>query len=55
MKLGENPKTAISPMWKKHENPLSNNNDAQSITNGFLVQQDTQIGALHMHCAKCAP
>ena len=28
--LGEN---AISPMWKKHQNLLSNNNDAQSITN----------------------
>ena len=36
MKLGEN---AISPMWKKHQNLLSNNNDAQSITKyGFLVQ-----------------
>ena len=29
---------AISPMWKKHQNLLSNNNDAQSITKyGFLV------------------
>ena len=44
MKLGEN---AISPMWKKHENLLSNNNDAQSITKyGFLVRPHTQIVAL---------
>ena len=49
VKLGEN---AISPMWKKHQNLLSNNNDAQSITKyRFLVRPHTQIVALHAHCA----
>ena len=46
-KLGEN---AISPVWKKHQNLLSNNNDAQSITKyGFLVRPRAQIVALHAH------
>ena len=45
VKLGEN---AISPMWKNHQNLLSNNNDAQGITKyGFLVWPHAQIGALH--------
>ena len=48
VKLGEN---AISPMWKKHQNLLSNNNDAQSITKyGFLVQPHTHIVTLRAHC-----
>ena len=49
VKLGEN---AISPMWKKHQNLLSNNNDAQSITKyGVLVRPHAQIVALRTHCA----
>ena len=49
VKRGEN---AISPMWKKHQNLPSNNNDAQSITKyGSLVWLDAQIVALRMHCA----
>ena len=49
MKLGEN---AVSPTWKKHQNLLSNNNDAQSITKyGFLVRPHTPIVALRAHCA----
>ena len=46
VKLGENPKMP-SPMWKKHQNLLSNNNHAQSITKyGSLVRPNTQIVAL---------
>ena len=49
VKLGEN---AIPPIWKKHQNLVSNNNDAQSITKyGFLVQPHAQIVALRAHCA----
>ena len=50
VKLGEN---AIFPMWKKHQNPPSNNNDSQSIAKyGFLVRPDAQVAhALHVHCA----
>ena len=55
MRLGENPKNAISSMWKKHQNLLSNNNDAPGITKyGSLVRPHTQIVALRLHCAKCA-
>ena len=44
------------PMWKKHQNLLSNNNDAPSITkHGSLVRPHAQIVALRAHCAKCAP
>ena len=51
--LGEN---AISPMWKKHQNRLSNNNDAHSITKyGSLVPPGTQNSptahALHLRPA----
>ena len=47
VKLGEN---AMYPMWKKHQNLLSNNNDAQSITKyGFLVEPHAQIVALRAH------
>ena len=36
--------------WKKHQNLLSNNNDAQSITKyGFLVRPNAQVVALHAH------
>ena len=53
MKLDEN---AISPMWKKHQNLLSNNNDAHSITKyGFLVQPYAQIVAMRAHCASAPP
>ena len=34
VKLGEN---ALSPMWKKHQNLLSNKNDAQSIHGGGVA------------------
>ena len=41
-------------MWKKHQNLLSNNNDAPSITKyGSLVRPNAQIVALSAHCAKC--
>ena len=44
VKLCEN---ATSPVWKKHQNLPSNNNDAQGITKyGFLVRLDAQIVAL---------
>ena len=43
VQLGEN---AISPVWKKHRNLLSNNHNAPGITKyGFLVRLDTQIVA----------
>ena len=43
---------AISPLWKKPQNLLSNNNDAQSTTKErFLLQPHTQIVALRTHCA----
>ena len=43
-------------LWKKHQNLLSNNDDAQSITEyGFLVQLDNQVVALCAHCAKSPP
>ena len=46
-------KNTISPMWKKHQNLLSNNIDAPSITKyGSLVRLDTQIVALRAHCAR---
>ena len=46
---------ATSPMWKKHQNLLSNNNDAQSTTKyGFLVRPHTKIVALHTHSARNA-
>ena len=46
VKLGEN---AIFPMWKKHQNQLSNNNDAQSITKyGFVIRPNAQIVALRL-------
>ena len=49
VKLGEN---ARSPMWKKHQTLLSNNNDGQSITKyGFLVQPHTQIVTLPLPMA----
>ena len=49
VKLGE---YAISPMWKKHQNLLSNNNDAENVTKyGFLVRPHAQIVALRVHCA----
>ena len=44
-----------SPMWKKHQNLLSNNNDAPSITkNGSLVRPHAQIVALRLHCTRTA-
>ena len=47
VKLGENPKNATSPMWKKHQNLISNNNDAHNITKyGFLVRLDAEVVAL---------
>ena len=50
MRLGEN---AISSMWKKHQDVLSNNNDAQSIIKyGFLVRPQAQIVALRAHGAQ---
>ena len=53
MKLGEN---AISPMWKKHQNLPSNNNDAHNITKcGFLVPPHAQIVALRVHCIEGPP
>ena len=53
MQMGEN---AISPMWKKHQNLLSNNNDAPSITKcGFLVRPDAQIVAPRTHCVEGPP
>ena len=49
VQLGEN---AISPMCKKHQNLLSNNNDALRITNyGFLVQPDANIVGLRANFA----
>ena len=49
-------KNAISPIWKKHQNLLSNNNDAQSITkNGFLVRPHTHKVGLRVHCASSPP
>ena len=43
VKLDENAMSPISPMWKKHQNLLSNYNDAQSITTyGFLIGPDAQ-------------
>ena len=36
MKLGENQKNAISPMSKKYQNLLSNNNDAPLVSQGEL-------------------
>ena len=49
VKLGEN---AISPMWKKHQNLPSNNNDAHNIRKyGFLVRPHPKIAALLPHCA----
>ena len=43
VKLGE--------MWKKHQIMLSNNDDAQSITQyGFLVWPHAQLVALRAHC-----
>ena len=56
--MGEKTKNAISPMWKEHQNqnPLSNNNDAPSVTKyGSLVQSDAQIVAVYARCPKCAP
>ena len=44
VKLGEN---AVSLMWKNHQNLLSNNNDAQTMTKyGFLGEPHAQIVAL---------
>ena len=52
VKLGEN---AISTMWKKDQNLLSNNNDAQSIIKyGFLVWPHAQRIALRVHCVRTA-
>ena len=52
---GGKSKNAISPMWKKHQNPHSSNNDAPSITKyGSLIPPNAQIVALRVHCAKCA-
>ena len=45
-------KNATSPMWKKHQNLLSNNNNAPSITkHGFRVWSVARIVALCAHCA----
>ena len=53
VKLGEN---AISPMWKRHQNLPSNNNDAQSITKyGFLVRPHAQLVVLCAHCVHGPP
>ena len=48
---------AISPMWKRHQNLLPNNNDAPSITKyGFLVWPNSCTArTLHTHCAVGAP
>ena len=63
MKPGKKYKNNLFSMWKKHQNLLSNTDDAPSITRyGSLVRLDTQIVALRVHCvrgakhcAKCAP
>ena len=53
VKLGEN---AIFPMWKKHQNVLSNDNDAQSIPKyRFLVRPHAETLALCTHCAEGPP
>ena len=52
---GGKSKNDIFPMWKKHQNLLSNTNDAPSITKyGSLVRPDAQIVAPCAHCAHIA-
>ena len=60
LKLGEN---AISPMWKKHQNLLSNNSDAATRPNSCTAralclsppQKIRLLFAQHMHSTGCAP
>ena len=46
---------AISPMWKKYQNVLSNNNDAPLVSQSMGLWPHAQIVAVCAHCAKCAP
>ena len=52
--IGWKPTYAISPMRKKQQNPVPNNNEAPSIMK-YGLTLNGQIVALCMHCAKGTP